>query len=54
MTPVQNDFTPVLMSLAGLTQAAGGSWILNMHLPAMYGAWMQVMADMQTGEIQVP
>ena len=54
MTSVQNDFTPVLMSLAGLTQAASGSWILNMHLPAMYGAWMQVMADMQTGGIQVP
>ncbi len=33
----ENDFTPLLMALRS---ADSGSWLMGVHMPATYGAWM--------------
>ena len=40
----QNDFTPLLLALQS---ADSGSWLMGVHMPATYGAWMAVMSNVQ-------
>jgi len=40
----ENDFTPLLLALQS---ADSGSWLMGVHMPATYGAWMTVASNMQ-------
>ena len=44
LAQAENDFVPLLLAL----QSTGSSsWIIGMHLPATYGAWMTAMGSAQ-------
>ncbi len=44
MMQVENDFAPLLMTIQSADCA---SWILCMHMPATYGAWMAAVSNVQ-------
>ena len=43
----ENDFTPLLLALQS---ADSGSWLMGVHMPATYGAWMAATSSMQLSE----
>ena len=42
---VKNDFTPILAALMALQESGEAAHMGMAHMPAMYGAWMTVMAQ---------
>ena len=39
----ENDFTPMLSYIRAAGEELGGSWMWDMHMPGIYGAWMAAM-----------
>ena len=47
LSQMENDFTPLLLTMQSADSA---SWMLGMHMPATYGAWMAATSSMQLSE----
>lgn len=47
LSQMENDFTPLLLALQS---ADSGSWLMGVHMPATYGAWMAATSSMQLSE----